>query len=196
MLHIVRHRVNGLAALSAVAPEHGAEIDVRSRAGRLILAHDPHVPGEPLERFLDAWKAQGRRGLLILNPKEDGLERELLRQLRRRRIENFVLLDLAAPTLVRLALRERVGRVAVRVSEHEPESAAAPFAGRARWVWLDSFTGRPPSPALARRLRRAFKVCLVSPELQGHPRSRIAAYRALRGAVDAVCTKFPDSWRR
>lgn len=191
---LVRHRVNTVAALRALPPQEGAEFDVRSRGSRLILNHEPYAGGDALERYLDCYASARRSGLLIFNPKEDGLDAELLALARRYAVENFFLLDLTLPSLVRLTLRERVPQAAVRVSEFEPEEAALRFRGRANWIWLDCFTGRPPSAAAAARLGRSFSVCLVSPELQGYARERIAAFRPLAAAVDAVCTKHPEAW--
>lgn len=190
---IIRHRVNSRTELDRTDPGLGVEFDVRSRGGRLILAHDPGVDGEDLEPFLEA--AAGQRRLLVFNPKEDGLEDELLRLARRCGVERYFLLDLTLPTLVRLAARQGVREVGVRVSEFEPEEGAMRFKDLAGWVWLDCFKGEPPAPALLRRLRRVFQVCLVSPELQGFPRERIARFTDLAGSVDAVCTKHPEDWR-
>ena len=85
--------------------------------------------------------------------------------------------------------------MAVRYSEYEPIEFALAFAGRARWVWVDCFTRLPLDRNTHRRLQEHFKICLVSPELQGHPRATIQAYRRqLEAPVDAVCTDFPEDW--
>jgi hypothetical protein len=88
----------------------------------------------------------------------------------------------------------------VRVSEYESVESALTLAGKVDWVWVDCFTRFPLSGADAARLQQAgFKLCLVSPELQGRPAdSEIPALRSLlaeRGIVaDAVCTKRADLW--
>jgi len=71
------------------------------------------------------------------------------------------------------------------------------FAGKVDWVWVDCFTRLPLDAEAYRRLRPAFKICLVSPELQRHPRAMIRTFREqLRGmTVDAVCTDYCDDWR-
>jgi hypothetical protein len=74
------------------------------------------------------------------------------------------------------------------------------LAGLIDWVWVDCFTRFPLTTTDARRLNDAgFKLCLVSPELQGrNDPSEIVAMRAEVAAcgiiVDAVCTKVPDRW--
>jgi hypothetical protein len=193
-MEIVRHRVNDVREMERLDPSLGAEIDIRSRGGRLILAHEPHAKGPLLERYLDAYARARPKRLLILNPKEDGLDAQARAMLRRRRLENWFFLDLTFPAIVRLAVRGRERRVALRVSEHEPASAALAMRRKVEWAWLDCFSGKAPSGA-ARRLRGAMKICLVSPELEGYSASRIASFRSLSTSVDAVCTKHPELWR-
>ncbi len=193
-MDIVRHRVNTLSDLRTLPPHWGAEIDVRSAAGALVLQHEPFQPGAPWLAFLDEWAARPGRGLLILNPKEDGLETRLVADLAARGIERYVFLDLTLPTAVRLAVRQGFRRIAVRVSEYEPIEGALRFAGLVDWAWLDSFAPEPPSPALAEALRQHFRVCLVSPELQGHAPDALERFLPLAAHVDAVCTKVPERW--
>jgi hypothetical protein len=192
-LEIIRHRVNSVEELRGLDPRDGAEIDIRSRRGRLILAHDPGVEGPSLERYLDVFARARPDRLLILNPKEDGLDGRILPLLSERGIARFFLLDLSFPSIARLSIRGGEDRVALRVSEYEPASAARPLKRWAEWAWLDCFSGRPASPAAVRALRRSFRVCLVSPELEGYPPERIKSFRRL--TVDAVCTKHPELWR-
>jgi len=66
---------------------------------------------------------------------------------------------------------------------------------------VDYFTKFPLSELNAKRLKEAgFKLCLVSPELQGHaPETAIAELAKLLAArqitADAICTKKPDLWK-
>lgn len=193
-VRIIRHRVNFINDATLLAHGLGAEIDVRSSANGLYLAHDPFSTGPDLADFLDIWTNGTPRGTLILNPKEDGLEGMLTREMARREIHDFFLLDLPMPTIVReLSAKNR--HVAIRVSEYEPVSAALAFSGMSDWAWLDSFSGRPPTQHDCEALISAgFRVCLVSPELQGHPVDLIDNFIHLAAFVDAVCTKFPYAW--
>ena len=193
-MQVIRHRVNTLDGIRGLAPGLGAEVDLRSDADGILLAHDPFVPGDRLDVFLDRWADGTPRGTLVLNPKEDGLERVVMDALAFRGIEDWFMLDLPLPTLVRLAVREGMPRVAVRVSEWEPVEAALAFRGLAKWAWLDSFSGEAPSRETVRALARAFRVCLVSPELQGFPPARIDAFLPLSPDLAAVCTKHPETW--
>lgn len=192
---IVSHRRNTIAQLNETPTEFGIELDIRSRGQDLIVHHDAFVEGE---RF-DDWLAHYRHRLLILNVKEEGLEDALLERMARAGISDFFFLDQSFPFLVRTANRgER--RCAVRVSEFESIDTALTLAGRIDWVWVDCFTRFPLDTSDAERLRDAgFRLCLVSPELQG--RTNPAAISAMRNEVaakniriDAVCTKQPDLW--
>ncbi len=193
---IVRHRRNTAAELRATDTSFGIEVDIRSRGRNLIVHHDAFAEGE----LLETWLADYRHRLLILNVKEEGLEDRLLELMRERGIDEFFFLDQSFPFLVRTARRGE-SRCAVRVSEYESIDTALSLAGRVRWVWVDCFTRFPLKREQAERLRTAgFKLCLVSPELQGRQASEeIPALRALlarEGIVaDAVCTKETALWR-
>ncbi|MBJ7310438.1 phosphatidylinositol-specific phospholipase C/glycerophosphodiester phosphodiesterase family protein [Rugamonas sp. CCM 8940] len=195
-MNLISHRRNTLAQLRDTPPHYGVEIDIRSHGEQLILQHDALTPGEPLE----PWLAEYRHGTLILNVKEEGLEAPLIDLMRSYGIKDYFFLDQSFPFLVKWA-RAGERRCAVRVSEYESIDTALALAGQIDWVWVDCFTRFPLDGAAALRLRQAgFKLCLVSPELQGREASEgiasLAAQLAEQGIVaDAVCTKRPDLWR-
>lgn len=171
------------------------EVDIRSFGARLVIHHDPYVEGEDFESWMSAY----RHGTLILNVKEEGLEGRLLEIMQRRGVTNFFFLDQSFPFLVKWA-RNGESRCAVRVSEFECVETALSLAGMVQWTWIDCFTRFPLTTESAARLRQAgFKLCLVSPELQGRPAEvEIKQLRltltALQITADAVCTKRPDLW--
>lgn len=188
---LIEHRVNTIEHLRHVPPERGIEVDVRDYDGDLRLVHDPLQSGERLEDLLVAY----RHALVIFNVKCDGLEERIMELTARHGLRNYFFLDLANPTLVNLT-RRGVHQVAVRYSEFEPLEFALAFAGQADWVWVDCFTHLPLNPAVYRRLHQHFKICLVSPELQKHPREWIQSFRQqLRQMpIEAVCTDFCEDW--
>ena len=192
---IVAHRRNTREQLVQTPRQYGVEIDLRSRGEDIILQHDPFKDGERLEEWLTAY---GHR-LVILNTKEEGLEERLLALMARAGIEEFFFLDQSFPFLVRTAMSGEA-RCAIRISEYEPVEAALRLAGKVRWAWIDCFTRFPLSGKEARLLRDAgFRLCLVSPELQGRASAEeITRMRSLLAAesidVDAVCTKAPERW--
>ncbi|MES2887700.1 MAG: phosphatidylinositol-specific phospholipase C/glycerophosphodiester phosphodiesterase family protein [Pseudomonadota bacterium] len=194
-MNVISHRRNTLLDLLATDPRHGVEVDVRSDGGRLMIHHDPFAPGESF----DDWIAEYRHGTLILNVKEEGLESRLIALMQSRGIEDYFFLDQSFPFLVKWA-RAQERRCAVRVSEFESIDTALSLAGQVDWVWVDCFTHFPLSQQDARRLQDAsFKLCLVSPELQGRDAEleipQLRSLLAQRSIVaQAVCTKRPDLW--
>lgn len=194
-MKLIAHRRNTVAELMATPVHYGVEVDIRSLGDRLIIHHDPFREGEDFEVWMGAY----RHGTLILNVKEEGLEGRLLDIMRDRRVEDFFFLDQSFPFLVKWA-RNGEPRCAVRVSEFELVETALTLAGMVEWAWIDCFTRFPLTSESAERLRQAgFKLCLVSPELQGRPaEAEITQLRrtlaSLQITADAVCTKRPDLW--
>ncbi len=192
---IVAHRRNLKEQLAATPAEHGVEVDIRSFGDRMIIHHDPFVDGEDFEDWIGAY----RHRLLILNVKEEGLENRLLALMAARNISDFFFLDQSFPFLIR-TVRTGEKRCAVRLSEFESIKTVEALAGKAEWVWIDCFTRFPINGVEARRLRSlGFKLCLVSPELQGRDAaSAIPEMRRLLGGegivADAVCTKAAALW--
>ena len=172
----IAHRRNTLEELNTTPVEYGIEVDIRSRGENLIIHHDALVPGGD---FLE-WIAAYRHGTLILNVKEEGLEARLLSVMDSHGITDFFFLDQSFPFLVKWA-KAGEQRCAVRVSEFESIDTALSLAGKVDWVWVDCFTRFPLSGDEARRLQDAgFRLCIVSPELQGrNAETEIPAYAAL-----------------
>ncbi len=193
---IVSHRRNTAEQLRDTAHDLGVEVDIRSVGERLIIHHDAFVDGEDFETWLTAYCHR----LLILNVKEEGLEDRLIALMHAHGIEDYFFLDQSFPFLIRTARRGE-SRCAVRVSEFESIDTAMTLAGKVRWIWVDCFTRFPLDGAQAAQLQAAgFKLCLVSPELQGRDAAvEIPALRALlqREGIraDAVCSKEPALWR-
>ena len=169
-MKIVIHRVNTVAELRTIPPEFGAEIDLRADGSRLILNHEPRPEGERFEDFL----AEYRHGLLVLNIKEAGIEDEVLRLVRARGVPEFFLLDVEFPYIYR-ATRRGERAIALRYSEEESIMTVRHYAGRADWVWIDTFTRLPLDPTVIEALA-SFHTCLVCPERWGRPQD-IPRYR-------------------
>jgi len=193
-LQLIRHRVNTVAQLQEVSPQYGVELDLRDRGARLILQHDPFADGEDFASYLGHY----RHGTMILNVKSERIEHRVLDELRQAgTVRDYFFLDCSFPMIRNLvSLGER--RIAVRFSEFEPIEGAMALAGQIDWVWVDCFTRLPLDEPSYARLHRHFKLCIVSPELQGHALERIEEFaEQLRGMpVDAVCTKRPDLWEQ
>jgi len=196
-MKLISHRRNTIAELRATDPKYGVEVDIRSEGGGLIIQHDPFVSGESFEAWIESYRHQ----TLILNVKEEGLEARLIDLMASKGISDYFFLDQSFPFLVKYA---NVGesRCAVRISEFESIDTALTLSGKVDWVWVDCFTEFPLSEEDALRLKKAgFKLCLVSPELQGRvAETEIPALflllRARNIESHAVCTKRPDLWEK
>jgi len=196
-MKLISHRRNTLQDLLSTPTKYGVEVDIRSHGEQLIIHHDPFVAGVD---FKD-WLACYRHGTLILNVKEEGLEERLIALMKAKGIDDYFFLDQSFPFLVKWAGKGE-HRCAVRVSEYESIDTALALAGKADWVWVDCFTRFPLSREDVRRLKHGgFRLCLVSPELQG--RDAASGIPALGGFLaenaihmDAVCTKRPDLWEK
>ena len=188
---LIEHRVNTVAHLSRVPTNRGVEVDIRDYDGDLRLAHDPFVGGERLEDFLAAY----RHTLIILNVKSDGLVQPILELLKNYQVNDYFFLDVANPTFVNM-VRNDIHKIATHFSEFEPIDFSLAFAGKVDWVWVDCFTQLPLEPESYERLSEHFKLCVVSPELQNHPREMIQSFRQqLKDMpIEAVCTDFCDDW--
>lgn len=196
-MNLIAHRRNTLSELASTPTKYGVEVDIRSYGDKLVIHHDPLIEGESF----DAWIAAYRHGTLILNVKEEGLEARLIGLMKTHGIDDYFFLDQSFPFLVKWA-KAGERRCAVRVSEFESVETALSLSGKIDWVWVDCFTHFPLSNVDATRLKNAgFKLCLVSPELQGRNAETeiplLAALLAERDIqADAVCTKRPDLWEK
>lgn len=194
-MELIFHRRNTIADLHSTDIKYGIEVDIRTEGQKLIIHHDPFANGESF----DNWIAEYNHGTLILNVKEEGLETRLAKLMAEKGITDYFFLDQSFPFLVKYA-NAGESRCAVRVSEFESIETALALAGKVDWVWVDCFTKFPLSTQDAIRLKQAgFKLCLVSPELQGrNAETGIPALRAILRASnidpDAVCTKRADLW--
>src|SRR3989339_672364 len=192
-MKLIAHRRNTMSELAATPAKYGIEVDIRSYGDKLVIHHDPLIEGESF----DAWIAAYQHGTLILNVKEEGLESRLIPLMQKYRIDDYFFLDQSFPFLVKWA-KAGERRCAVRVSEFESTDTALTLTGKVDWVWVDCFTRFPLSHEDGQRLKNAgFKLCLVSPELQGRDAEteiplliQLLAERDIQ--PEAVCTKRTD----
>ena len=114
-------------------------------------------------------------------------------------INDYFFLDQSFPFLRKTAI-DGESRCAVRVSEYEHINTALSLKGIVDWVWVDCFSTFPLNIEGFNQLKASnFKLCFVSPELQGYTNySFVKTFRnnieSLGIQGDAVCTKYPDLW--
>ena len=191
---IIHHRRNSEILLKETPIYHGVEVDIRSYQNNLIISHDPYVPSITFSKWLSHYKHK----LLVVNIKEEGLEQKIINLLKKYNVENFFFLDQSFPFLIKTAFSgER--RSAIRVSEFEAKKTALNLQGKLNWIWIDYFTKFPlKEKELLDLKNKGFKLCVVSPELQGHSESETIELRNQLqkfNTIDAVCTKLPHIWQ-
>jgi hypothetical protein len=194
---LVAHRINTLEQLEELSETMPIEFDVRDSNGHCIVEHDPFKVGVPLDIFLDKCKKR----FLIINIKSEGIEKAIFDMLRIRKIDSFFMLDCTIPVIYKFTLQgER--RFAVRLSEVEPLEFALQWKGKVDWVWVDCFSRNILTKDIEIILHaNGFKLCIVSPELQGRPQDISHYSQEFHDSsihIDAICTKSynMDIWKR
>jgi hypothetical protein len=171
----------------------GTETDVRDCLGELVISHDTPLGGEmTLEQFLDY---VGDRDLpLAINIKSDGLAAKLAETMRRRKVHDWFVFDMAVPDM--RAHLDAGTPVFTRMSEVEMVPA---YIDQASGVWLDMFESQwYDNGVIESLLGQGKRVCIVSPELHGrdpaslwHSLKDIAAHPRLM-----LCTDLPELARQ
>lgn len=161
-MEIIIHRVNKIKELKLLPSEMGCEIDIRTNGSEIILNHDPFQNGEKLSDYLDEYN---KRGTLVLNIKETGIEDVVLKEVRRREIKSYFLLDVEFPYLFK-ATENGERNIAVRFSEKEPINNLNLFMNKLDWVWIDTITKLPVNKQNVDKINK-LKSCLVCPSRWG-----------------------------
>lgn len=195
----VQHRINTIKELSTVSEDYGVEVDIRAQDGNLICAHDPSDKGELLKNFLSSYN----HAFFIANIKDEGIEQDVIRIFEDYKIENYFLLDVSFPFIIKLS-KLGIKKIALRVSDLELFNPNILDCCSIEWIWLDAFD-RFPVEELKKieeySQSKNIKICLVSPELHMsrsnlkseriHDQIRTANY-----SFDAICTKNITLWQK
>ena len=187
----IAHRINTVEALESTDKSYGVEVDLRHQGERIILQHEPFVDGEDFAEWLKRY----RHAFLVLNIKSEGIEDKVRGMLLARGIKDYFFLDVSFPAMVKLMDRGEK-KIAVRFSEFEGLDTVINLSNKVDWVWVDCFKEMPLTRSVYDSLKKHFKICMVSPELQGQGPGKIALFKEqLRGiSLSAVCTKAPELW--
>ncbi|OME64372.1 hypothetical protein BSK65_28770 [Paenibacillus odorifer] len=185
----IAHRINTVAELKNIPTQYGVEIDIRDLGERLVLHHDPYVDGENLEDFLRDYQ----HGTLILNVKSERIEHRVLELVRKYKIKDYFFLDSTFP-MIYLLSNQRETNIALRFSEYEGLDTLLSMKGKVKWVWVDCFTKLPINKENYSKLKEwGYKLCLVSPELQGRDQDIEEYKQYLQDndiKFDKICTKI------
>ena len=190
---IICHRVNKIAALKAIPPKFGIEIDVRGYGDKLLLNHEPIANPADHDKLEDYLK-HFRHAFIIFNLKEAGYEQKVIDLAKKYHIQDYFLLDVEFPYLYRATRKDGFRKIAVRYSEAEPIEAveAQIIEGKPLldWVWIDTNTQLPLTRGIVKKLS-GFKTCLVCPDRWGRPediQKYIQQMKKLGFRPDAVMT--------
>lgn len=187
-MEFIAHRINTVEELKKVPENYGVELDLRDYGQRLILQHDPFTDGEDFEDYLKKYK----HGTMILNIKSERIEHKVLELIQKYNIQKYFFLDSSFP-MVYLLSKMGEKNVALRFSEFETIDTILNLKGKVEWVWVDCFTKMPiDTDSFLTLKENGFKLCLVSPELQGQD-DKIEIYKKYlddnKIIFDAICTK-------
>ena len=188
-MEYIAHRINTISALEKLPISYGVEIDLRgAQNGTVYIAHDPFTIGENFETYLKHYT----HGTIILNIKSERIEFKVLELIKKYGISKYFFLDSSFPMIHTLATNGE-SKVALRYSEFEGIDTLQVMKGRVDWIWVDCFTKLPIDYDLFLQFKKmGYKLCLVSPELQGRD-ADIENYKTYLEAqeveFDAICTK-------
>ncbi|MDH8678318.1 hypothetical protein QE109_09175 [Fusibacter bizertensis] len=188
-MEFISHRVNTIKALKETPETCGVELDLRDQNGEIIISHDPFVIGEKFEDYLKHY----HHGTMILNIKSERIEHKVLELIKKYNIEQYFFLDSSFP-MIYLLSNEGEQNIAIRFSEFEGLDTIRKMAGKVKWIWVDCFSYLPIDQVIYNEIKAlGYKICLVSPELQGRDEA-IEAYKTYSDAQgivwDAICTKL------
>ena len=190
---IIKHRINTIRNLNKTDKNFGVEIDLRSDKKNIYLHHDPFKKGVLFKKWIKYYKHK----IMVLNVKEEGLEKSILKILKKYRIKNFFFHDQTFSTLLKNMSKTKVS---VRYSEFENLKNIKYLFKKIKWIWIDNFSVIKLEKKFYSYLKRKkVKICLVSPELV--KKSRVSEVKKIilyfkknNFTIDAVCTKKPDLW--
>ena len=197
MTIIYKHRVNTIKELCLLPQQYGVEVDIRSNGRELVVNHDPfsdrNIP------FIEWIKHFNHNGLII-NVKEEGLEDYIELILEKFEIYDYFFLDQSFPQVYKMT-KAGNRHCSLRISEFENLQTVISMQNRIEWVWVDYFNHFPLIKSDIELLdNKNFKLCIVSPELQGFD------YDTTRRLIDrlneddihvsVVCTKHIKEWGR
>lgn len=191
-MKFIAHRINTIQQLNELPRNYGVEIDIRDKNKDLILQHDPFTDGVNFHEYLANYK----HDFIILNIKSERIEYKVLDYIQDFKIDNYFFLDCSFPMIYQL-MKQGEKNIALRFSEFEGTDTILSMKNYVKWVWVDCFTKFPLDFNTYKRLKMHFKLCLVSPELQGHSITLTKKFIALAKEMpfDAVCTKKVNLWK-
>ena len=167
--------------------------NLRSNNKTIYLHHDPYVKGELFSKWIKHYDHK----LLVLNVKEEGLEGQILKILKKNKVRNFFFHDQTFSTILK---NMHHTNVSIRFSEYEGLKKMNILFNKIKWLWVDNFTKINLEKKFFLFLKKQdVKICIVSPELVKKERIKeinniISKLKKNNLKIDAVCTKQPKLW--
>lgn len=192
---IIKHRVNSINELKKISPKYGVEIDLRSNNNNIYLHHDPFKKGVLFKNWIKFYKHK----IIVLNVKEEGLEKKILQILKKNKIKRFFFHDQTFSSLLKNLNKTKVS---IRFSEYEDLKNKNYLFSKPNWLWLDNFTKIEMNKKFYNfLLKKKIKICLVSPELVKKKRKKELSrtyFNLKKNKIlpHAVCTKYPLNWEK
>ncbi len=190
---IIKHRVNTINKIINTPKKYGVEIDLRSNFKTIYLNHDPFKKGTKFSQWIKYFKHK----LIVLNVKEEGLEKKIINILKKNKTSNFFFHDQTFSSLLK---NKKKTKVSIRYSEFEKLENYSYLFKYIKWIWIDHFTKFPLNAKFYKILKKNnIKICIVSPELVNIKfKNKIKFLKKKikknNYKIDAVCTKFPKLW--
>lgn len=195
-MKFIKHRVNTISELKNLKSKYGVEVDLRSYKKEIILNHEPFEQGV----LFEDWIKEYQHDCLILNIKEEGIEKKILSILEQKQIKNYFFLDQSLPMLIKKSIGGNK-KTAIRFSSYESFDTVLKFKDLVDWIWIDYYEYYPLNKEIISHIKQFnLKTCLVSPELQGYSIESIQkaqhSIKSFISSIDAVCTKDIDLWHK
>jgi hypothetical protein len=190
---IIKHRINTISELKKIPKKFGVEVDLRSNKKDIYLHHNPFSKGV----LFNKWVKYYDHKLIVLNVKEEGLEKKIVTILKKNKIKDYFFHDQTFSSLLK---NKKITKVSIRISEYEELKKKKYLFKYIKWVWVDHFNIFELNEQLYRLLKKQkVKICIVSPELVNlkNIKKIIVLKKILKVKkyiIDAVCTKRPDIW--
>ena len=191
---LIKHRANKIKDLKKLNKNYGVEIDIRSKGKKLYLHHDPFVKGESFTKWLKYYN----HNIIVLNVKEEGLESQIIKILKKNKINNFFFHDQTFSSLLK---NMKNTKVSIRFSEYEDLKNKNFLFKKIKWLWCDNFNKINLKYKFFKYLKRKkVRICLVSPELVSLKRKQeikgLYLYLKKKNILpDAICTKNINIWK-
>lgn len=189
----VAHRINTIKNLKELEPKFGVEIDLRDFKKDIHISHDPFKKGIKLSRYLKYYK----HNFIICNIKSERIELEVIKILKKFKIEKFFFLDSSFPMKV-ICLKKKIYNQSIRYSKFE-SLPKTNFFDKIKWIWLDTFDGLPSARDIKKLKKNKRKICLVCPKLHDRKFDNSLIKKFIKDNhkhIDMICTKkiFFKNW--